>query len=314
MKRFRSHVALAVDGGGIRGTMVVRALSVLEDRKAFGGKTADKVFNLSAGTSTGSIISAGLAAGMSGGTLYGLYRALGPQVFKTTLRSLLWPLFRYRFDPGPLERFLTQYIGPVTMRDIGAMSLVITTFDLVEDRTRFIKSGKPDYADWQVATAVRASCAVPTYFPPVKGQFVDGGVGSYSNPCYLAAYEACIVRKWDPAETTLISFGAGRDPHTLKRGDADRFRPWDWLAPILDAFQQSADDEQQRVVRTFFRKLDFRRFQVNLAKPISLDDASEETLNQLVRYGDELADMVMKDRTDTEVMTGAYALPPAMRR
>ena len=138
------------------------------------------------------------------------------------------------------------------------MSLVITTFDLVEDRTRFIKSGKPDYADWQVATAVRASCAVPTYFPPVKGQFVDGGVGSYSNPCYLAAYEACIVRKWDPAETTLISFGAGRDPHTLKRGDADRFRPWDWLAPILDAFQQSADDEQQRVVRTFFRKLDFR--------------------------------------------------------
>ncbi len=69
-----------------------------------------------------------------------------------------------------------------------------------------------------------------------------------------------------------------------------------------------------RLLRTFFGKLDFRRFQVNLAKTISLDDASEETLNQLVRYGDELADMVMKDRTDTEVMTGAYALPPAMRR
>ncbi len=314
MKRFRSRVALAVDGGGMRGTMVVRALSVLEDRKAFGGKTADKVFNLSAGTSTGSIICAGLAAGLSGGKLYELYRALGPQVFRTTLRSLLWPLFRYRFDPGPFERFLLQYIGPVTMRDIGPMSLVITTFDLVEDRTRFIKSGKSDYADWQVATAVRASCAVPTYFPSVKGQFVDGGVGSYSNPCYLAAYEACIVRKWDPAETTLISFGAGRDPHTLKRGDADRFRPWDWLAPILDAFQQSADDEQLRVVKTFFRKLDFRRFQVNLAKPIALDDASEDTLTQLARYGDELADMVMKDRTDTEVMAGAYALPPTMRR
>ncbi len=148
------------------------------------------------------------------------------------------------------------------------MSLVVTAFDVVENRTRFIKTAKPEYADWPVVKAVLASCAVPTYFPPVEGQLVDGGVGSYANPCFLAAYEACIVKKWDPAETTLISLVTGRDPPAVKRGQADRFRPWDWLVPILDAFLQSADQEQVRVVKTFFKKLDFRRFQVDLDHPL----------------------------------------------
>lgn len=313
MKRLRSHAAIAVDGGGIRGAMVVRALAVLEEKNAFGGRTCNEVFQLAAGTSTGSIISAGLAAGLTGKKLDELYRGLGPEVFRPTLRSILWPFFRYRYDPGVMEKYLRQHIGTGTMRDIGPMSLVLTTFDLVENRTRFIKTRKPEYADWQVAEAVLASCAVPTYFPPVNGQFVDGGVGSYANPCYLAAYEACVVKKWDPAETTLISLGTGRDPHTLGQWDANRFRAWDWLTPILDAFLQSADAEQLRVVKTFFKKLDFRRFQVNLAKSIPLDDASEASLNQLSRYGDALADEIMKDRTDNEVMAGAHALPTAMR-
>jgi hypothetical protein len=313
MKKLRSHAAIALDGGGIRGLMIARALAVLEKKRVFGEKTCNQVFRLAAGTSTGSIISAGLAAGLTGGRLFELYQALGPVVFRQTLRSALWLLFRYRYDPGTLLRFLHQYLGTGTMGEIGPMRLVITTFDLVENRTRFITTGKPQYADWQVAEAVLASCSVPTYFPPVKGQFVDGGVGSYANPCYLAAYEACIVRRWDPGETTLISLGTGRDPHSFTRGDADHFWPWDWLAPVLGAFQQSADDEQVRVVKTFFRRLDFRRFQVNFSRSIPLDDAGKDSLNQLVRYGDELAELIMKDRTDTEATTGAHTLPVTMQ-
>ena len=57
MRQLRKNVAIAIDGGGIRGTIVARALSVLETRKAFGDKTCDEVFHLAAGTSTGSIIS-----------------------------------------------------------------------------------------------------------------------------------------------------------------------------------------------------------------------------------------------------------------
>jgi len=63
MKPFRKHVAIAVDGGGIKGVIVTRALAILEDHL---GQSSHEIFRLAVGTSTGSIISAGIGAGMSG--------------------------------------------------------------------------------------------------------------------------------------------------------------------------------------------------------------------------------------------------------
>jgi uncharacterized protein len=49
MKPFRKNVAIAIDGGGIRGIIPVVALSMLEKSL---GKTAGEIFTLAAGTST----------------------------------------------------------------------------------------------------------------------------------------------------------------------------------------------------------------------------------------------------------------------
>jgi hypothetical protein len=141
-----------------------------------------------------------------------------------------------------------------------------------------------------------ASCSVPTYFPVIEGRYVDGGVGSYANPCYLAAYEARFCLEWDPAETTIISLGTGRLPHAIEPGEAERFWTWQWLEPILGAFQQSADDQQVHLVDTFFEQLDFRRFQVDLREPIAMDDISR--LAELTAYGDELGRMILNDDVD----------------
>lgn len=59
MKPFRQHVVLAIDGGGIRGTMVAKALALVEEEL---GRPCSDLFQLTAGTSTGSIISAVVAA------------------------------------------------------------------------------------------------------------------------------------------------------------------------------------------------------------------------------------------------------------
>ena len=297
MKPFRKHVAAAIDGGGIRGVMVARALAILEDHL---GQSSHEVFRLTAGTSTGSVISAGIGARLSGAQMHQLYTELGGTVFRKTWRSQLWPLTRYRYPHGPLEAALKQHIGEVTMGDFWSADpptdVVITAFDLVTNHTRFIKPWKEEYAAWPVVRAVLASSSVPTYFPVVEGRYVDGGVGSYSNPCYLAAYEARFCLSWDPAETTLISLGTGRDPHRLQPGDADRFWAWDWIGPVLGAFLQSADDQQVHLVRTFFEQLDFRRFQVDLREPIEMDDPSK--IPELTAYGDELGRKILNDETD----------------
>jgi predicted acylesterase/phospholipase RssA len=308
MKPFRKNVAIAIDGGGIRGVMVARALAILEEHL---GQTSHDLFRLAAGTSTGSILAAGIGVGLSGAGLHQLYTKLGGSVFRKTWRTLLWPLTRYRYTHETLEGYLTQYLGDRRMSDFWSADpptdVVITAFDLVDNRTRFIKPWKEEYADWPVLRAVLASSSVPTYFPVVEGRYVDGGVGSYTNPCYLAAYEASFCLGWDPAETTLISLGTGRDPHALLPGEADRFWAWNWIDPVLGAFLRSADDQQVHLVSVFFQDLDFRRFQVDLREPIGMDEASK--IPELTAYGDELGRRILNDETDRALRITAQRAP-----
>ena len=314
MKPFRKNVAIAIDGGGIRGIIVTRALAILENHLR---KSSHEIFRLAAGTSTGSIISAGIAAGLSGSGIHRLYLELGEQVFRKTLRSTLWPLSRYRYPLGPLERALKRYIGDVTMGSFWGTTpqtdVVITTFDMVANHTRFIKPWKEEYATWPVVQAVLASSSVPTYFPVVAGRYVDGGVGSYANPCYLAAFEASVCLGWDPSETTLISLGTGRTPHSVKPGDAARFWAWDWIGPTLGAFLQSADDQQVHLVQTFFTDLDFRRFQVDLTETIEMDDVNR--MSRLTVNGEELGQKILNDDTENAIdLKVAMELRPLVSR
>jgi len=298
MKPFRKHVAIAIDGGGIRGLIVTRALAMLEEylRKPF-----HEIFELAVGTSTGSIISAGIGADISAGDMCDLYIELGKVIFRQTWKSTFFPLTHYRYDSAPLNEILKKYMGNLTMGDFWKheppLDVVITAFDLVSNHTCFIKPWKQNYASWPVVKAVQASCTVPTYFPVLEGRYIDGGVGSYANPCYLAAYEAQICLNWNPAETTLISLGTGRDPHLFAPQQAGHMFAWQWLNPLLGAFLQSADDQQDHLVSTFFKQIDFRRFQVNLSQVVEMDDT--EQIPELNTYGINLGQMILDDITDT---------------
>ena len=298
MKPFRKNVAIAVDGGGIRGVIVARALMKLEAALA---KPVNQIFSLSAGTSTGSIISAGIAAGLTATDMFDLYVRLGDTIFRKTWRSMIWPLTRYRYPHEPLAQALYEVFGDRLMSDFWnqkpQFDVVITTFDILLNKTCFVKPWKQEYKDWSVVNALLASSSVPTYFPVVDGRLVDGGVGSYANPCYLAAYEGQFCLNWKPEETTLISLGTGRGPAALKPGQPPKLWPWQWITPTVDAFLSSADDQQVHLVETFFDKLDFRRYQVDLREDIQMDDPSAIPL--LANYGDKMGQMILRDQFDT---------------
>jgi hypothetical protein len=128
---------------------------------------------------------------------------------------------------------------------------------------------------------------------------VDGGVGSYTNPCYYAAYEGQEFLGWDPEETTLISIGTGREPGGQAPGEASRFNALQWVRPLIDTFLSDANDQQVRVVQHWFPSLDFRRFQVDLEPPIAIDDPAG--IPELTRWGEVLAEMILKDQVDDKV-------------
>src|SRR5512139_3467984 len=114
MKPLRKHAALAIDGGGIRGTMVAKALAIVEAEL---GKQCADLFEMTAGTSTGSIISATLAARKPADEVHALYVRLGKVIFHKTLRSY-WPLSGYKFSNEPLIANLRDILGERTLGEL----------------------------------------------------------------------------------------------------------------------------------------------------------------------------------------------------
>jgi hypothetical protein len=50
-------------------------------------------------------------------------------------------------------------------------------------------------------------------------------------------------------------------------------------------------------VETYFKSIDFRRFQINLREPIEMDDTSQ--IEQLRAYGTRLGKMLLSDQYDS---------------
>ena len=208
MKPFRKNLAIAIDGGGIRGVVVTRALTILEEEL---GRPLHESARLYAGTSTGSIISAALAAGMTASKIHDLYLELGHTVFRRSWRKLLFPVSRYRYPQQPLQAVLQDTLGNLKMKDLWAdlrlTDLVITSFDVLKNKTLFIKPWKLQYQDWLLSHAVLASSCVPTYFPTVDGRAADIAIGATAgNICTITAPKAQYTKITEGARDGIAIF------------------------------------------------------------------------------------------------------------
>lgn len=284
----RKNIALAIDGGGIRGVVAARALMELE--KAL-GKPVSQIANLVAGTSTGAIILGATAMGMNATTIHDLYLDWGPRIFYKSWRTIppLKYTVRYRYDGKALDHVLREKWGDITLGDLNRQRpdfhMVLTSTDILANTTRMIKSYKRRYANWTLRDAVIASSTLPSVFPvfeheydampydpaceswlPKKRYWVDGGVGLYTNPCYTAAYEVAFCLRsqgWSLDNTTLISIGTGKNPMDKIWGKRLRglrgklrspsmlFGP-EWVFPSIDTFCLDATKQNVRLVRHFF--------------------------------------------------------------
>lgn len=206
----RPRKLLALDGGGIRGVMSLLILERLEQLLASAtGRGADfrlcDYFDYIGGTSTGAIIAAGLARGMSVAGLVQFYRDVGPEMFE---KSRLFRRLHSLYKSDPLKAKLQQVFGADTTLEPDHLRtlLLVVTRNVTTDSPWPISSNPdarynhPTRSDcnlriplWQL---VRASTAAPVYFPPEVLNwdpsdplktfvFVDGGVTPYNNPAFL---------------------------------------------------------------------------------------------------------------------------------
>lgn len=154
------RIGLALSGGGARGFAHLGVLRVL--------LSAGIKFDVVAGTSAGSILGAMVASGMS-------IDAMNAMATEASYSSAGRPTIGAGgfLSNLPLGRFLKKHL-PVHQFESMPTQFAAIAYDLVESR-EVVLSGNGD-----VIEAVRASCAVPGIFSPVRTAdgrvLVDGGV------------------------------------------------------------------------------------------------------------------------------------------
>ena len=273
MARFQ---ILSLGGGGIRGAFITSYLCELEAKL---GRPITESFDLIAGTSTGGIIAAGLAAGKSAAEMHDFYVRYGADIFPTQPRykpkgamKALYPIanwvfkkktgklldsaFRSRFHQGVLQSSFEEGFGQRTLRDIHCTRLVIPVVNLTLGRPHAFRSlhlpkGVHD-ADIKISDALIATTAAPTYFPHKqigKFAYVDGGMWA-PDPSMLAVAEAIRIQQFhkrhlpkecnEMDEIHLLSIGTGHSQFSLEPpGDDAGMLYWASRAPEVMGISQT---------------------------------------------------------------------------
>ncbi len=233
---------LALDGGGIRGALSLGFLRRMEDilRDRAGGDPEFRLcdyFDLIAGTSTGSIIAAGLSVGFTVEKLQGIYRSLSNEVFKKPLWRL--GLYTSKFPLEPLVRALTEFYDDIKLGGDEVKTGLMVMAKRLDTGSPWVIHNNPrgKYYDsdgswipnkeYLLREVIRASTAAPHYFEPegiqiaagLEGAFVDGGVSPFNNPALQALMLATLDGfglKWPFGADKLMVVSVGTGSRSLK--------------------------------------------------------------------------------------------------
>ncbi|XP_048248074.1 85/88 kDa calcium-independent phospholipase A2-like [Haliotis rufescens] len=237
-----SHIGdrvLCLDGGGIRGLVLIQMLMEIE---AASGRPIKDCFDWIGGTSTGGILALGIARGFSLQYLKGVYFRLKDEVFKG----------RRPYSSEPFEAMLKREFGEeAVMTDIKHPKVLVTA--VLADRNpaelhmfrtyrKHLKTPHRDDRDVKLVEvpdpekqpiwlAARCSGAAPTYFR-AYGKFLDGGLIA-NNPTLdvlteIHEYNLGLKQNNEGHQVRplgcVVSLGTGRVPQNVVQ-NVDVFRP-----------------------------------------------------------------------------------------
>jgi predicted acylesterase/phospholipase RssA len=269
----------------------------LKELEVLLGRPLRDCFDLFAGTSTGAIVAVGLALGVEPDAIFTLFDRHGPAIFKPR------PLGKLRRGPrysaAALRRALVETLGERTLGDCvkadPPADIYVPAVSVEEARCRAFTTlapastlrelkegrGQKEPPDWSLPAVdvVMASCAAPTYFPPVRPagdrrHYLDGGLGANA-PGLWAALEAHAHKGCPFADMWVVSVGNGEVPVAQTAGRLTALRPWSlgMLNAVLETLFAAQQDASDQFLEVLIPAKNLYRVNTPLGKWIELDDA-----------------------------------------
>jgi uncharacterized protein len=278
---------LSLDGGGIRGVLSATILKEIETTlKEKKGQKLHEYFDLIAGTSTGSILAAGIACQKDAQELINVYLEQGQDIFLESVRrqrkwrwlsqimgtSVLYP--HERGEQGlaqVLKRNLIHEGKCPTIADIKQPNLLILAYDVLSRNTTWFANDDPEewyYKNktelWKICTA---SASAPTFFPPYELPYnseeslphIDGGVAA-NNPELAAIAHALSMTRSDQGksnidEIAVLSIGTGRTTCPYTYSQIKKWGLLDWAKNIPNIFLDPSAENSNYISRRIFNSI-----------------------------------------------------------
>jgi patatin-like phospholipase/acyl hydrolase len=252
---------LSLDGGGIRGIVAAKMLSYVEKQI---NKPLNEYFDLIVGTSTGSILAAGIATGLSSEDIVDFYISKSSIIFpyqslfslKRIPLILKYGISAPKYSNEGLIQVLKNVFGETRLFDIGTSPrLLVVSYDTIERNPIIFKSWRPDKAYgnvplWEVCVS---SSSAPTYFPAYKlDKRVNGNAKDASiNTILLSDNESTVDGVYENAEIRITD-GKGSGQTRVIKNYIGSIRK----ATVNPAWDRIPDKTSSYSIKTIYSAID----------------------------------------------------------
>ncbi|NEQ35102.1 MAG: patatin [Okeania sp. SIO3I5] len=270
-----SFKILCLDGGGIRGVLSAKLLQEVETTvKEKKGQELHEYFDLISGTSTGSILAAGVVCQMKAKDMIDLYLEEGKNIFlesvrqqrnsflsSTILRKMIGNYALYPHEQGEQglakvlqKKLIHQELGSAKISEIGKPHILIPAYDVYSRNTTWFTNNPPNTEVWydniELWKICTASVSAPTFFPPYKLPYneeenlphIDGGI-SANNPVLVAIAHALWIEKNNGlklSDIAVLSIGTGNTTCPYSYEEIKEWGLLGWVQHIPDIFLNPA--------------------------------------------------------------------------
>lgn len=279
---------LSLDGGGIRGLILLKQLIVLEKML---GCPLYKKFDLISGTSTGGIIAVLLSLGYSCEELLDLYLVHGKNIFKR--KWYRFGIFRPKYSDKYFNEMILNYVGNKTLKDT-ITDILITGYNATKNDKILFKSRKAkvdDNYNYSLYDVLRSTTSAPTFFRPhyiekEQSHFVDGGL-VINNPALISWIEALEYTDYND-KINILSFSTGSIELPIKKKVIGGGK-LNWVGPTVDILlteqTQTTDYHLEKIYNNREIGLYIRCNSILEKSSGEMDDTSIENVKNMLHDG-----------------------------